>query len=105
MEIHLTPRWLLRVQTVWRPLRDAKDELGMGAVFDVAEEDLVGELTEDEALEACGEMGIAVTKGTLATPAFVRGGGGGAETRLDVSDLGGSTSALRAGWCDRVQAR
>ena len=76
MEIHLTPRWLLRVQTAWRPLRDAKDELGMGAVFDVAEEDLVGELTEDEALEACGEMGIAVTKGTLATPAF-RGGGGG----------------------------
>ena len=72
METRLTPRWLLRVQTVWRPLRDAKDELGMGAVFDVAEEDLVGELTEDEALEACGEMGIAVTKGRLATPVSMR---------------------------------
>ena len=87
---HLTPRWLLRVQTEWRTLRDAKDELGRGAVFDVAEEDLVGELTEDEALEACGEMGIAVTKGTLTTRAFVRRGlRGRAETRLDVSHLAG----------------
>ena len=86
----MTPRWLLRVQTEWRTLRDAKDELGMGAVFDVAEEDLVGELTEDEALEACGEMGIAVTKGTLTRPAFVRRGlRGRAETRLDVSNLAG----------------
>eukprot|EP01045_Picozoa_sp_COSAG04_P026437 COSAG04_NODE_3669_length_2618_cov_5.502580_4_plen_89_part_00 len=69
----------------------------MGAVFDVAEEDLVGELTEDEALEACGEVGIAVTKGTLATRwrpvAFMgRGGGGGAGTREGVFNFGG-------GWC------
>ena len=49
----------------WRPLIDVKDELGMGAVFDVADEDLVGELTEDEALEACAEMGIAARRGEV----------------------------------------
>ena len=41
--------------------------LGLSEVFDVGanSEDLIGELTEAEALEACGEMGIAVTAGEV----------------------------------------
>ena len=46
---------------------DAKHLLGLVDAFDVAKDvDLIGELTEEEALESCAEMGIAVTRGEVS---------------------------------------
>ena len=36
-----------------------------------AAEDLIGELTEEEALESCAEMGIAVTRGEVSLARFM----------------------------------
>ena len=45
----------------------AKDLLGLSEAFAINNsEDLIGELTEQEALEACAEMGVAVTPGEAA---------------------------------------
>ena len=56
----------------WKPLRDVATVLGLSAALEVtgssAAEDLIGELTEDEALEACAEMGVAVTAGEVTLP-------------------------------------
>jgi hypothetical protein len=53
----------------WQPMRTAKAVLGLSEAFEVNDsEDLIGELTEQEALEACAEMGVAVTPGEVALP-------------------------------------
>ena len=47
----------------------AKDLLGLSEAFAVnISDDVIGELTEQEALEACFEMGIAVTPGEATLP-------------------------------------
>ena len=53
----------------WRRLGEVATALGLSEVLEVtgseAAVDLIGELTEAEALEACGEMGIAATAGEV----------------------------------------
>jgi hypothetical protein len=56
----------------WRLLGEVAPVLGLSEALEVtgsaAAEDLIGELTEDEALEVCAEMGVAVTPGEVTLP-------------------------------------
>lgn len=56
----------------WRPLREVAPVLGLAEALEVtgsaAAEDLIAELTEDEALAVCAEMGVAVAPGEVTLP-------------------------------------
>lgn len=50
----------------WQQMHKAKRLLGLSEAFDTNDpEDLIGELTEQEAVEACVEMGLDVTPGQV----------------------------------------